>query len=150
MKYVLCSVAQSYLTLQPHGLKPARFLCPWGFSRQEYWSGLLCPPPGHIPNPGIKPRSPALQADSLPFEPPGKPYVKYDCTYMFFHRFPTSFGESTSFALGFPGGASGKEPACQCRRRRFLGWEHPLEKEMATHSSILAWGIPWTEEPGEL
>ena len=31
-----------------------------------------------------------------------------------------------------------------------LGWEHPLEKEMATHSSILAWNIPWTEEPGEL
>ena len=31
-----------------------------------------------------------------------------------------------------------------------LGWEEPLEKEMATHSSILAWIIPWTEEPGEL
>ena len=31
-----------------------------------------------------------------------------------------------------------------------LGWEDPLEKEMATHSSILAWRIPWTEEPGEL
>ena len=31
---------------------------------------------------------------------------------------------------------------------RSLGWEDPLEKEMATHSSILAWGIPWTEEPG--
>ena len=31
-----------------------------------------------------------------------------------------------------------------------LGWEDPLEKEIATHSSILAWGIPWTEEPGEL
>ena len=31
-----------------------------------------------------------------------------------------------------------------------LGWEDPLEKEMATHSSILAWEIPWTEEPGEL
>ena len=31
-----------------------------------------------------------------------------------------------------------------------LGWEDPLEKEMATHSSILAWGIPWTEEPGGL
>jgi len=44
-----------------------------GFSRQEYWSGLLCPPPGDLPNPGIKPRSPALQADSLPSEPPGKP-----------------------------------------------------------------------------
>ena len=44
-----------------------------GFSRQEYWSGLPCPPPGDLPNPGIKPRSPALQADSLPSELPGKP-----------------------------------------------------------------------------
>ena len=33
---------------------------------------------------------------------------------------------------------------------QFLGWEYPLEKGMATHSSILAWKIPWTEEPGEL
>ena len=33
---------------------------------------------------------------------------------------------------------------------RFLGWEDPLEEEMATHSSILAWRIPWTEEPGGL
>ena len=41
-----------------------------GFSRQEYCSGLLCPPPGDLPNPGIEPRSPALQADSLPSEPP--------------------------------------------------------------------------------
>ena len=47
--------------------------CPWGFSRQEHWSGLLCPPPGHLPNPGIKPRSPALQADSVPSDPPVKP-----------------------------------------------------------------------------
>ena len=43
------------------------------FSRQGYWSGLPCPPPGDLPNPGIKPRSPALQADSSPSEPPGKP-----------------------------------------------------------------------------
>ena len=35
-------------------------------------------------------------------------------------------------------------------RVRSLGWEEPLEKGMATHSSILAWGIPWTEEPGGL
>ena len=60
-------------TLQPHGLQPSRFLCPWGFSRQEYWSGLPCPPPGDLPNQGIEPRSPALQADSLLSEPPGKP-----------------------------------------------------------------------------
>ena len=44
-----------------------------GFSRQEYWSGLPCPPPpGDLPNPGIKSRSPTLQADFLPSEPPGK------------------------------------------------------------------------------
>ena len=43
-----------------------------GFSRQEYWSGLPCPPPGDLPNPGIEPWPPALQADSLLSEPPGK------------------------------------------------------------------------------
>ena len=43
-----------------------------GFSRQEYWSGLPCPPPEDLPNPGIKPRSPALQEDALPSELPGK------------------------------------------------------------------------------
>ena len=42
------------------------------FSRQEYWSGLPYPPPRDLPDPGIKPRSPALQADALPSEPPGK------------------------------------------------------------------------------
>ena len=44
-----------------------------GFSRQEYWSGLLSNSPGDLPNPGTEPRSPTLQADSLPSEPPGKP-----------------------------------------------------------------------------
>ena len=43
------------------------------FSRQEYWHGLPCLPPGNLPNPGIEPRSPALQADSWLSEPPGKP-----------------------------------------------------------------------------
>ena len=41
-------------------------------------------------------------------------------------------------------------PAVQETWVRYLGWEDPLEKEMATHSSILAWRIPWTEEPGGL
>ena len=45
------------------------------FSRQEYWSGLPFPSPGDLPNPGIEPRSPALQADGLPSEPPGKPHM---------------------------------------------------------------------------
>ena len=44
-----------------------------GFSEQEYWSGLPFPSPGDLPNPGIEPRSPALQADALSSEPPGKP-----------------------------------------------------------------------------
>ena len=44
-----------------------------GFSRQEYWNELPCPPPGDLPNPGIEPRSPVLQADSLPAELPAEP-----------------------------------------------------------------------------
>ena len=47
-----------------------------GFSRQEYWSGSPFPSPGDLPNPGIKPRSPTLQAGALTSEPPGKPYVR--------------------------------------------------------------------------
>ena len=44
-----------------------------GFSRQEYWSGLPFFSPGHLPNAGIEPRSPAFQADALTSEPPGTP-----------------------------------------------------------------------------
>ena len=44
-----------------------------GFSRQEYWSGLPFPSPADLPDPGIEPRSPELQADALTSEPPGKP-----------------------------------------------------------------------------
>jgi len=44
-----------------------------GFSRQEYWSGLPFPSPGDLPDPRIEPGSPALQADVLPSELPGKP-----------------------------------------------------------------------------
>ena len=46
-----------------------------GFSRQEYQSGLPFPSPGDLPDPGIEPRSPALQADTLPSEPPGKDII---------------------------------------------------------------------------
>ena len=47
------------------------------FSRLEYWSGQLFPSPGDLPNPGIEPRCPALQADSLLYEPPGKPKISF-------------------------------------------------------------------------
>ena len=46
---------------------------PMGFSRQGYWSGLPFPSPGDLPDPGIEPGSPALEADALTSEPPGKP-----------------------------------------------------------------------------
>ena len=62
-------------SLRPQGLQPTRLLCPWGFSRQEHWSGLPCLPPGGLPNPGIESRSPALQANSFPSEPPGSPKI---------------------------------------------------------------------------
>ena len=53
--------------------------------------------------------------------------------------------------MGFPGGSDSKESACNAGDQvRSLGQEDPLEKGMATHSGILAWRIPWTEEPGEL
>ena len=61
------------------------FTTPWGvayqappsvgFSRQEYWSGLPFPSPGDLPNPGIEPGSPALRADALPSEPPGRLHI---------------------------------------------------------------------------
>ena len=68
-------------SLQSYGLWPARLLCPWGFSRQEYWSGLPFPSPGDLSNPGVKPVSPALQMDSLPAELPGKSLILLPCFY---------------------------------------------------------------------
>ena len=60
-------------------MSPWPVACPaplsMGFSRQEYWSGLPCPFPGDLPNPGIEHRSPTLQVASLPSEPPGKPTI---------------------------------------------------------------------------
>ena len=55
--------------------------------------------------------------------------------------------------MGFPQWLSGTESACNAEdmvQEDRVGWEDPLEKGMATHSSILFWRIPWTEEPGRL
>ena len=57
-----------------------------GFSRQEYCSGLPFPSPGDLPDPGIEPRSPALQADALISEPPGKPCKDYDYSLKWSNR----------------------------------------------------------------
>ena len=55
---------------------------PMGFSRQEYWIGLPFPPPGDLPNPGIKSGFPALQSDALLSEPPGKPHSQASHIHM--------------------------------------------------------------------
>ena len=70
---VLCIVAQLCPTLVTPWAVARQAPLSMGFSRQEDWSGLPGPPPGDLPNPGIKSRSPAMQADSLPAELPGKP-----------------------------------------------------------------------------
>ena len=88
----VCSPAHnkaSLLTQGCDGSESCSVVSPWtvarqaalsmGFSRQEYWSGLPFPSPGNLPNPGTEPRSPALQVDSLPSEPPGKPQESVHC-----------------------------------------------------------------------
>ena len=55
-----------------------------------------------------------------------------------------TFWPNQYFVQGFPGGSDGKASACNVGD---LGWDDPLEEGMAIHSSILAWRIPWTEEP---
>ena len=79
-----------------------------GFSRQEYWSGLPFPSPGDLPDPGIEPRSPTLQANALSSEPPGKPYF----TLYKVKTLPIVL----TYHWGLTGGAGSKEPNCQCRR----------------------------------
>ena len=70
-------------------------------------------------------------------------------------HFPVCKNGNFNALAGFPRWRSGKESTCQCRKHkqyRFDPWvgKIPLEKEIATHSSILAWRIPWTEKPGRL
>ena len=147
-----------------------------GFSRQEYWSGLPCPPPGDLPDPGIEPTSPmspvlaggfftasanweagnscvhtyVLSLLDLP-PTPGSPLTP---AHIPPSRSSQSTGLSSLCVQQYP-----PSDLFYCGRARLpvqemrvqsLGREDPLEREMATHSSILAWRFPWTEEPGGL
>jgi len=68
------------------------------------------------------------------------------CVYIYVYMYVCAY---IHIHMGFPGGSDGKDlPAMQEIQVQSLGQEVPLEKGMATHSSILAWRIPWTEEPG--
>ena len=138
-------------------------------SQQEYSSGLPFPSPGDLPDSGIEPRSPVLQADSLPSEPPG--------TSGWCHSFHENLSFHTSHShisvglyltgkFSLPCISIMKSmlvnraslvaqmvknlPAMQDTRFPSLSREDLLEKGMATHFSILAWRIPWREESGRL
>ena len=144
------------------------FVTPWAvahqahlfmrFSRQEYWSELPFPSSGDLPNPGIKPGSPALQVDSLPPEPP---VFHSSCTNL--QSYPQYTGEGSGTPLQYSclenpmDGGAGKAAVHVITE----GWTrlsdftftfpfYALEKEMATHSSVLAWRIPGTGQTGGL
>ena len=110
-----------------------------GFPRQEYWSGLPFPSPEDLPYPGIEPTSPAWQADSSPLS-----HLASPCQFLAVPKVPK----------GLPWWLSRKESACNSGDAgdagSIPGSGRSLEEEMATHSSILAWRIPWTGEPGRL
>ena len=109
-----------------------------GFSGQEYQSGLPSPPPGDLLNPGTEPTppiAPALQVASSLLSRLGGPVSHW-------HLQPS---------MAFSRSSVDKESACNAGDQGSIpGSGRSLEKEMATHSSILAWRIPWIEEPGGL
>ena len=99
-----------------------------GFSRQEYWTGLPSLPPGDLPNPGVKPRSLALQVDSLPAEPPGKPKN-------------TGMGSLSLLQGIFP--IQGLNGVLCIRGRLFTSWA--TREEHSCHKTE-----PWRQKPRKL
>ena len=121
-----------------------------GFSRQDYWSGLPFPSPGDLPDPGIELRSPALQADSLPSEPPGKVF------YLHLGLAQTSPPQSQGFCVPFPGKACDRPRNCHKRPQTWcLGTnlflpsgEHKCETSLTGRTSSIAgpgtlWRLCW-------
>ena len=130
----MCLVTQLYLTLCD----------PREFSRPESWSYPF-PSPGDLPNPGIQPRSPTLQADSLSAEPQGKPPLDSYSFLILLLVVTIIYLLSVSYQRASLVAQLIKNlPLMWETWVRSLGWEDPLEKGKATHSSILTWRIPWT------
>ena len=129
-----------------------------GFSRQEYWSGLPFPSPEDLPDPEIKPLPPALTGGFFTTESPGKPCLCCLCLTYY-----TPIKLAIFFSLGLRFNATSQKGQASLVAQKIknlptmrqiwvqsLGQKDPLEKGMAAHSNILAWRIPWTEEPGRL
>ena len=135
-----------------HGFLQARILewVEFPFSREC----SLLPSLGDLPNPGVEPRSPSLQADSLPAELQGKPKnIGVGSLSLLQQIFPTqesNQGLSHCRWILYQlldrliAQLVKNPPAIQETPVRSLGWEDPLEKGKPTHSNILAWRIPWT------
>ena len=105
-----------------------------GFSRQEYWSGLPFPLPTYTYTPSLTDFLPICNRSTSSRVLCAVHYVPNSCLF-----------------YNFPGAQAVKNlPAMQETWVWYLDWTDPLEKGMATHSSILAWRISWTEGPGRL
>ena len=118
---LLCQSLSCVRLLRPQGLQDARLLCPWD-------------PPGTNTG-GIfhtQGSNPGLLGSH-------RRWILLNFIFIFYDFMASLVAQSVK-----------NLPAVQETQVQFLGWEDPLEKEMATHSSILAWRIPWTEEPGRL
>ena len=99
--YSGCLVTKSCPTLVTPWTVACQAPLSMGFSRQEYWSGLPFPSAGDLPDPGIKPRSPALQAGSLPTELQGKPAIYiYTHTHTRTHTHTHTYTTESSFNNG--------------------------------------------------
>ena len=130
-----------------------------GFSRQGYWSELPFPTQGDLPDPGIEPVSPvssALAGRLFPLSHLGNLEIKYANLHKV--SWILNIIILPVFVSGLPWWLKSSlvthmvnsPPARQETQIWSLGWEDPLEEEMATYSIILAWRIPWTEESGGL
>ena len=127
------------------------------FPRQEYWSELPWPSPGDLPNPGTEPSFPAFAGGFFTTELPGKPMTLYTSAIIQL----TELIQSHNYACssGTPYCSTRVSQTAQMVKNLPAMWEtqvwslsgvNTLEKGMETHSSILSWRIPWTEEPGRL
>ena len=111
-----------------------------GFSRQEYWSGLPFPSPEDLPDPGIKPGSPTLQAGSLLTELGGKPSFHLKDAVFFFKFIFNWRMIALQYCFEDPGSIPGSG------RSSGEGNGKPLQYSCLENH----WEIPWTEEPGRL
>ena len=147
-----------------------------GFLRQEYWSGWPFPSPGDLPSQGnepMSPVSPALGGGLFTSWDTGEAYAHQTTPHLSVNTpnfsahqccllIPPTWWPNLSFPFSALANSYNKTsiihrslaqmvkslPAVQDTWVQPLGWEDYLEKEMVTHSSILPWRIPWTEEPG--